>query len=388
MKNIHVLHITCDYPDTVRAEKTRAVSNLISGSRGLCHTVFSLNRSNRPFSCQRTDNVYAINYCAPPLGIFLRQGLNRICHRLRSLADFDFDVVHAHKFSIEGLIGAHVAEAFGKPLLITVRGHTDLNIMRAKPHYRRHYREVARQAAHIFFLAPWTCRPFRKALGLQLNDSSFLPNIIQRRPLPEPRISERFVTTVNYGSKNHYAKNIDTLLRGLRKVVRRPGYDRYGLDLYTTPECMPAKIRSLVSSPLLADRVRIKSIVSNEDFVKALPNYVAFVRPSYPETFGMVYLESLLAGIPAMHARNTAIDGYFDDYDFIKKVSPRSVHDISRTLMDLIDNQSRVKDLLSRHLFFGTFQPFYQKNIIEKYEETVTKIYTSSMRSKKIHPAA
>lgn len=388
MTPVHVLHISCDYPDTVRVEKTRAVANLISKSNGLRHTVLSLNRSSRPFYWEKTDNLFSINYCAPPLGIFMHQGLKRICDRLCALVDFDFDIIHAHKFSIEGVIGAHMSRKFGKPLLITVRGHTDLTILRAKPHYRRQYQDVAGTASHFFFLAPWTCKPFQKLLGRPLPSTSFLPNITQSHPRSEPRISDRFVTTVNYKAKNHRAKNIEALLRGFRKLLQIPGYDRYGLDIYTTPSLVPNRIRSLADSPLPAGKVRFKPITSNENFIRNLADYIAFVRPSYPETFGMVYIESLLAGIPALHSRKTAIDGYFDDYDFIKKVPPGSTGSICKAMVELVDNQLKYKQTLSRHIEHGTFYLFSQKSIIQSYKKIIEKTLSKKNISLKNNFAA
>jgi glycosyltransferase involved in cell wall biosynthesis len=43
-----------------------------------------------------------------------------------------------------------------------------------------------------------------------------------------------------------------------------------------------------------------------------LPEYCAMVLPSFPESFGLVYLEALTAGVPVMTARNAGFDGYFE----------------------------------------------------------------------------
>ena len=388
MNRPHVLHITCDHPDTVRVEKTRAVANLIERSTSLRHTIFSLNRSTRPFNWTHQENLYSINYCAPPFGIFMRQGLNRVIERLTPLLNIDFDIIHAHKFSIEGIIGAQIAKMHGKPLLITVRGHSDLNIIRAKPHYRYMYRKVAAQAAHFFFLAPWTSGRFQKTIGHQLHSFSFLPNITQNPHISQTRQSDRFVTTVNYASKNHRAKNLDIVLRAFEKLIRRPGHAHLGLDLFTTPSLIPGNIRAMLSSPSLKRTVRIRNLVHNDRFIKHLPAYIAFVRPSYPETFGMVYIESLLAGVPTMHSINTAIDGYFDNYDFIKKVRPRSIMDVETALADLADKQENYKLSLAHHLSHGTFRRFSPEMICSHYQKTITNILNNFNRHGHLHPAA
>ena len=196
------------------------------------------------------------------------------------------------------------------------------------------------------------------------------------------------MTTVNYKAKNHRAKNIEALLRGFRKLLQIPGYTRYGLDIYTCPSLVPPRVRSLTDSPLLAGRVRFKSITSNENFIRDLADYIAFVRPSYPETFGMVYIESLLAGVPALHSRNTAIDGYFDDYDFIKKVPPGSPGSICKAMIELVDNQLKYKQTLSRHIEHGTFYSFSQKSIIQNYKKTIEKTLSKKSISTKNNFAA
>jgi hypothetical protein len=74
-------------------------------------------------------------YGAPPKGLFLKRYLDRLADWLaddlvqRGLRP---GLVHAHKLSVEGLVGAALAQRLGVPLAISVQGDSDLKIIGAR----------------------------------------------------------------------------------------------------------------------------------------------------------------------------------------------------------------------------------------------------------------
>ncbi len=57
--------------------------------------------------------------------------------------------------------------------------------------------------------------------------------------------------------------------------------------------------------------VRCIGHVAPADMGRTMERYGAMVLPSFPESFGLVYLEALAAGIPVMSSRGYALDGFF-----------------------------------------------------------------------------
>ncbi len=137
-----ILHLSADYPDPLMAQKTRAVANLIALVPEHAHHVYSLNRIGwragiraLDFADEAGEGHRAVAYGAPPKGLFLKRYLDRLADWLaddlvrRGLRP---DLVHAHKLSSEGLVGAVLARRLGVPLAISVQGNTDLKVIGAR----------------------------------------------------------------------------------------------------------------------------------------------------------------------------------------------------------------------------------------------------------------
>ena len=46
--------------------------------------------------------------------------------------------------------------------------------------------------------------------------------------------------------------------------------------------------------------------------LETLNGYTALVLPTLRETFGMVYIEALFAGVPILYSQDRGVDGFFD----------------------------------------------------------------------------
>ena len=199
-----ILHISADFPDPLVPEKTRAVENLIAGAEGFRHVVYSVNRVSWrqdialfPFAEDRT----AIAYGAPPYGIRLAHHLSLVAEAIR--IDLEGkrvipDLIHAHKFSVEGLIAGELSEKTGIPFVASLWGDTDIKIFEAKKTLRPRYKKIANEAAILLPPAPWTREYFKEALSLDASHFELLPvmtageAIIAPQPVDQPRLVSVF----------------------------------------------------------------------------------------------------------------------------------------------------------------------------------------------------
>ncbi len=162
-----LVHITADFPDPLVPGKTKAVPSLIESASNFHNIVYSLNRVSwragiaaRPFG----DGHLAIAYGAPPYGL-------RLSHHLSQLADFVLedlakrgivpDLIHAHKFTVDGLVAHRLSQSIGCPFVASIWGDTDRRVFEAKPNLKSAFRAIARDAVMLLPAAPWTLRLFR-----------------------------------------------------------------------------------------------------------------------------------------------------------------------------------------------------------------------------------
>ncbi len=371
-----ILHITSDYPDCINQVTTHAVYNLIHDVTSCNHMVYSLNRRGGRAKVIVDDACTAVSYPGLSHGVGLRQSLQGVASLIEARLRHErpFDLIHAHKLTIEGIVADELSALFNKPMMATVRGETDLRIMRMKPSYRKRYRRIMDQSRCLFFLAPWTRQQLSQRVGLGLEEKGvMLPNItyFNKRALGvAPVHSDRFVSTCRFNAKNFVNKRMFAVVKGFNAAAS--AHPNLTLDIVGSGESpQREKLLRLIRSVEHGNRIHILDPMDNTAFCESLPQYAALVRPSYPETFGMVFVESLLAGVPVLHGQNTAIDGYFPEAPFALAVDHRSVTAIAEGMLELYRNQSELKRQLGACLAEGKLDAFRKERIVSVYEAAV-----------------
>ena len=95
--------------------------------------------------------------------------------------------------------------------------------------------------------------------------------------------------------------------------------------------------------------------------------------PSKNETFGLVYIEALLQGLPVLYTSGEGIDGYFNNI-IGEKVDRFDKYEIAKKIEKMINNYD-IYDIDTKTM---TIQHNWQ-NIAKKY----IKIYKQSSLNKK-----
>lgn len=339
-----LVHITADLPDRVRsAGKTTAVARLLDTADWATHRVYSLNRVVSPWYSQDMvpdeNGVASAQYLGLPFGLGLSHWMRVVSRRIeRALGSESLrpDLIHAHKLTFEGIAACELSRAIGVPYCLTVRGFTDHKVIRAKPGLRRLYRRIVEDAAGVFFVAPWSRRILERQLGMDLAHAVMLPNVcpvLRQSPAVADAPVQRFVSVFHF--KRHRGKNLANLLRALRLLQH--GGKAPGLDLIGgATDAEVAEVSELARSHGVSDQVRALRAMDQDTLQRTLPNYIGMVLPSYPETFGLVYVEALAAGLPVIFARDAGIDGYIDDRRVARAVDHRDPAAIAAAMKDFM----------------------------------------------------
>ncbi len=314
---MRVMHISADYPDPLVPAKTRAVANLLDLAPEHEHRVWSLNRvgfrhgfSALPFG----DGHHALAYGAPPKGLMM-------AGRLAAVADFILDavagweaapdVIHAHKLSVEGLVGAQIARALGKPLVVSSQGNSDLRIIGARRDLRPRWREIWQGAAAVLPFAPWTRDGLQALLGARSGPTYLLPCPIPglQQCVPQASPSPLIRTAFNLGFYRN--KNALRLMRAVSRIA--PRHPDLRLEIIGGGDAEAFATLSAQAASLAPGRIRLLGPRPHSE-IPALFNAASVMAlPSHRESFGMVFVEALLAGCPVLGPAGFAIDGYLPD---------------------------------------------------------------------------
>jgi glycosyltransferase involved in cell wall biosynthesis len=369
-----ILHISADFPDPLVAAKTRAVASLIAEADGYRHVVYSLNRVS-----WRTDialfpfgeDRIALAYGAPPYGLRLLQHLAPVAEAIaqdltrRKIVP---DLIHAHKFSVEGVVADTLAARTGAPFIASLWGDTDTKFFEGKPRLRAHYRGVGGRAALLLPPAPWTTRYFSAALGLGNDRFQLLPVVTAADQVLAPQSVGRPSLTTVFAWDSWQRKGFDALVQAV--ALLSPDIPELHLDVYGrgSPKSFLEMTR-LIERSGAADRVSLKQPLDHGQVQQTINGYAAFVLPSRRETFGMVYVEALLAGAPILWSRDQGVDGLFDDVTIGYSCDPQSIPDIADGLRLLLAQESRLKGEIRRLQEADAFNHLRRAGITARYKE-------------------
>jgi glycosyltransferase involved in cell wall biosynthesis len=372
-----ILHISADFPDPLVPAKTRAVANLIDAAGAFRHIVYSLNRASWRSGISRlafADDRVALAYGAPPYGIGLARHLRPVASAIRAdLAGRGVvpDLIHAHKFSVEGIVAAELAEQLRRPFIASLWGDSDIKIFEAKRTLRARYREIARRAALLLPAAPWTADYFAKALSLD-GHFEILPVITTADAILPPTMANapRFVTVLSLDSWRR--KGLDTLARAavlLKSRLPDLVIDVYGVGSPTSLFDVQRMLRDAGAER----QMRLMGPAVHGTVQRIMNSYAAFLMPTRRETYGMVHVEAVLAGVPILWSRARGIDGLLDGYDVGYRCDPSSVEDVVTGIEYLLDREAEFKRSIGRLQSVGAFEHLRRSAIAARYRALVAR---------------
>lgn len=378
-----ILHLSGDFPDPINPDKTPVVARLIDlvGDR-YDHRVISLNRqSPGPFQavsllvggCAPVPEEslvdfaggFAVNYLAPPKGVLHATMLNKLADWIadRLIQEEAFpDLVVGYKLTVEGLIAQAVAARLGVPYALTIQGNTDQKILLARPDLWARFHTVFHEAACVFSFAPWARRAVVRRLGERSG-----PTL----DLPCPTVHDTIYTPVADGTalisafhlRNHRIKNLAGLGAAMRDIS--VGNQRCKMHIYgggsreQTAHCA-AIVAGIPGIELMGPR-------TPEELGPIMNGASAFVMPSLRESFGLVFVEALFAGLPIIYPKGASVDGYFDGLPFAIKVDARSTRQIGEAIYHVLAHEKELKAALAQWQNAGGLTRFNRGTIARTF---------------------
>ncbi|WP_264392880.1 glycosyltransferase [Porphyrobacter sp. ULC335] len=380
-----ILHLSADYPDLIDPRKTPVISRLIELVEDRYdHRVISLNRRTPSIvqvaevltgraSPVRADSIRAIKggecleYLAPPKGILHAAMLERLAAWIvRRLIAEDAvpDLVIGHKLTVEGLIARAVATQLGIPYALTIQGNTDQKILSFRRDLAGRFGAVYHEAACVFSFAPWARRAVEQHLG-------------ERRgltvDLPCPTVNDMIRAPVARGSgvisafhlRNHAIKNLTGLAAAVRSATAAGQPCEVRIFGGGTPE-ETAQCQAIIGE---VPGIHLMGPRTQDELGPIMNGATAFVMPSKRESFGLVFIEALFAGLPIIYPQHASVDGYFDGLSFAIGVDSSSTREISKAIRHVIDREAELKADLAQWQATGGLERFSRSAIARTFAD-------------------
>ena len=251
-------------------------------------------------------------------------------HRLLPVLTQDFrpDVVHAHTFGYGSEVGSWLSQQLDCPLVVTTHGG-DLQTITAAGWMDRLRRQCDGASAVVAVSAKLAneVAACRTAIPIY----TFYNGFAADRVASLPKQPHHLVQVGNLVPSKHHDDTIQAVAR-LRKV-----YPDVTLTIVGSgPE--QRRLELLVEKLGLTDCVFFLGALPNAEALEEMAKAEVFVMPSYPEGFGIVYLEAMASGCVAIGTEGEGIDGFIrsgengflvprDDVDAIVHIIDRCFQD-------------------------------------------------------------
>lgn len=265
------------------------------------------------------------------------------------------DLVHAHWWFPNGLVGSWIAGVGHKPLVTTLHG-TDVRLVRTTAFSRPPFRRVMHQSTAVTAVSRWLADEARQLVSV-----------------PDPVVAPMPVATDIFTPGGQRAP--DRLLfvgrlnaqKGLELALRALAGMRHRLSLDVVGDGDDrAQLEALASSLGIADRVQWHGALPQPRLVEFYRSATALVVPSVEEGLGLVAVEAQLCETPVVAFASGGLPDVVQDGVTGMLVPPGEAGALTRALDDLLDRSDRGAALgaAGRLHALATFAP---ESVARKY---------------------
>ena len=356
-----ILHVSADFPDPIEPFKTPVIQQLIALTREqFDHRVVSINRvgpsgtglvrsviggDSLTIESQPFEHGTALTYVAPGKGVRHRTKLEQLGRYLvDEIAAMERkpDLLIGHKLTVEGVAVRLASELTGIPYALSIQGKTDVQILRSRPDLKALFRTIFHGAKTVFPFAPWALEQVEERLGKRSAPTLLLPCPTELDQPTAPQLQGDGLISV-FHLKNHATKNLAGIVEAYRRISASgavpPKLDVIGGG---TDEELAACRASASDFP----QINFTGAMDREELRARMNRASGFVMPSLRESFGLVFIEALFAGIPIIHPRGSSVDGYFDEEEFAIGVDARDPGSIANAIGTMIENEVGFKEMI------------------------------------------
>lgn len=380
-----ILHLSADFPDPINPAKTPVIARLVDlVAEPFEHDVISLNRRTPGLgalaglasgavaplhapSVQAFSHGTCLEYLAPSRGFLHATMLERLADSLADLVEQQGsrrpDLVIGHKLTIEGILARRVAQRLGVPFAITIQGNTDAKILSVRRDLAGLFGRIFHEAACVFSFAPWALAAVSQRLGARRGPTLDLPCPTTLDQIRTPVAGGTALLSV-FHLRNHHTKNLAGLTRAIRRLEARGAPVPLQVIGGGSPSETAACERIIAGSRAIT----LAGPRSPDELGAMMNGALALVMPSLRESFGLVFIEALFAGLPVIYPKGAAVDGYFHGLPFAIAVDARDSFAIAAALRRVIANEAAIKAALADWQAGGGLAPFTRNAIAATFE--------------------
>jgi glycosyltransferase involved in cell wall biosynthesis len=211
---------------------------------------------------------------------------------VRAKREFEPDVLHAHWWFPNGLVGTWLSRLSNRPLVTTLHG-TDVRLARAVAFSRPAFRHVLHRSAAVTAVSRWLANEAREIIAAPQATVAPMPVATDLFSPGGARHADRLL----FVGRLNKQKGIEVLLHALSRLPEN--HRSVSLDVIGDGEDADA-LRGVAVALGIAGRVRWHGQLPQPRLVEFYRSATALVVPSVNEGLGLVAVEAQLCNTPVV----------------------------------------------------------------------------------------
>jgi len=361
-----ILHITNDYSGSKVYMNLFQELDKIGVSQIIYHPVKdskNINKNKITFHNNDSRIIYSKSINKSTDRLIYRIKIRKIFLDIENKVDLSkIDFIHAHTWYSDGGVAYLLSKKYNIPYILAVRS-SDVNVFYKYLIFERNFgKKILNESKKIVLISKAYKNRLPEIVSLQNKieiipngvDSFWIENTIQKKNLFEPEI----LYVGSFINRKHVANLILAIL-----LLEEKGYNVV-LNLIGGGGSEQKKIEELIK--LHPETIKYHGVISDKELLKDhyQRNYI-FAMPSKNETFGLVYIEALLQGLPVLYTSGEGIDGYFDN-KIGEKVDSFDKFEIANKIENMINNYN-IYDFDTKTISIQHNWQYIAKKYIEIY---------------------
>lgn len=349
---VKVLHIANDYAgSTVYMNLVRELDNL--AVEQIVYTPIrgtnNVGKNAIEFASDKSEVIYSsiLNWHIDR--VFYPYKIFKILKDIQRKVDFSqINFIHAHTWYSDGGVAYFLSKKYNIPFITTIRS-TDLNTFYKKMVYLRPFgRKVLEHAKSIILISASSKTKLLQLRSLKRSrdklknklvtlpngvDPYWIDNAVVAKGLKLKASSTVGLIYVGTFIKRKKLLEIQYAVIELNKKARQ---NKVHLHIVGGGGASETEVAELINQyeehftyhGKIYDKTELANLYHTADI---------FVMPSLSETFGLVYVEAMLQGLPILYTANEGIDGFYPE-SIGEKVQTPTVQEIGEKLSVMIEN--------------------------------------------------
>ncbi len=304
-------------------------------------------------------------------GLLMHRGIRPLIEKIHSR--FPFDIIHAHVAVPDGDAALKLKEEYKRPLVVTVHGADFAYTLHRNKKCNGVVKNVLAGADRVITVSERLKKVARENMAHHEKVRTIHNGVTVSKltgASGKKKTSGEGGTILSV-SNLIKLKGIDYNLHAVAALIEKYAHLRY---IVVGDGVERNNLERLAASLKIEEHVCFKGELPHDQVMELMNECDIFALPSWNEAFGVVYIEAMAAGKPAVACRGAGIEDIIEDRATGMLVEPRNLADLTAALDHLLASPreaqamgARARELVLEKL---TWEENARKNI-EVYKEVL-----------------